>query len=202
MKIEYVDIKNIRFEDVREYIALLPDERREKTARYRFEADKLRSLTAGLLIRKVIGDSRIVYGEHEKPYAENSDVFFSVSHSGDIVAIAYDSAELGLDVEKIPDETRLKIADRFYHPNERAYVNSAVDKTKAFSEIWTRKEAFLKCTGEGISTDLTAFDTTSEPLSLRLYSTFIGDYSLSVCSQKEITGSGIYISESELKSLV
>ena len=202
MKIEYVVLnENLRFEELKEAVVLLPPERQAKIARYRFEKDKLLSLAAGLLIRREIGDSPIVFGEHDKPYAE-SGVYFSVSHSGRIAAIAVDDVEVGMDVEEIPDESRLKIADRFYHPNERAYVREAEDQCRAFCATWTRKEAVLKMTGEGISTDLTAFDTTSLPLSAQLYTSGLEDYCLSVCSADPLGEKLIDISKLELKELL
>jgi 4'-phosphopantetheinyl transferase len=202
MKIEYVVLdENLKIEDLKEAVALLPSERQAKIARYRFEKDKLLSLAAGLLIRRAIGESPITFGEHEKPYAE-SGVYFSVSHSDRVAAIAVDDVEVGLDVEEIPDESRLKIADRFYHPREREYVREAADQCRAFCEIWTRKEAVLKMTGEGISTDLAAFDTTALPLSAQLYSSGLGDYCLSVCSAEPLGEKRIDISELELKELL
>lgn len=202
MKIEYVVLdEELTFDEVSQYTALLPPERQEKIDRYRFEKDKLLSLAAGLLIRREGGESVIRFGEHGKPYAENG-IFFSVSHSGKIAAIAVDNTEIGLDVEAIPDESRLKIADRFYHPAEREYVRNADDPCLAFCEIWTRKEAVLKMTGEGISTDLTPFDTTSATLKDQLFTTAIEDCYLSVCSAKPIGDRKIDISELELKELL
>ena len=202
MKIEYIIIdQNQRFDDMREHLSLLPVERQERIARYRFEKDKLLSLFAGLLIRRAIGEDTILFGEHGKPYTENG-ICFSVSHSGAVAAIALDDTQIGMDVERIPDEDRLKIADRFFHPSERAYVNDADDPRRAFCEIWTRKEAYLKMTGEGISSDLTAFDTTAFPLCERLCTTAIGEYCLSVCSAEPIREQQIYISELELKDLL
>lgn len=202
MKIEYVVLdENLKLEEFKESIAFLPPERQNKIARYRFEKDKLLSLAAGLLIRRAIGESPIIFGEHDKPYAE-SDVFFSVSHSGRVAAIATDDAEVGLDIEQLPDESRLKIADRFYHPRERKYVNGSQDPCRAFCEIWTRKEAVLKMTGEGISTDLTAFDTTVLPLSAQLYTSALDGYCLSVCSAEPIGDKSIDISILELKDLL
>ena len=202
MKIEYVVLdENLRIDELKEYVALLPPERQEKIARYRFEKDKLLSLAAGLLIRRAIGESPITFDDHDKPYAQ-SGVFFSVSHSGSVAAIAVDDIEVGLDVEQIPDENRLKIADRFYHPRERAYVKEAQDQCRAFCEIWTRKEAVLKMTGEGISTDLTAFDTTALPLSAQLYTSDLDDYCISVCSVEPLGEKMINISRLELKGLI
>ncbi|MBQ9680634.1 MAG: 4'-phosphopantetheinyl transferase superfamily protein [Ruminococcus sp.] len=203
MKIEYIVLdENLKMRDLAGYEKLLPNDRQEKIARYRFEKDQLRSLIAGLLIRRAIGDSEIIFGAHEKPYAKDSGICFSVSHSGDIVAIAVDENEVGLDVEEIPEENRLKIADRFYHPAERAYVHGAQDKARAFCRIWTRKEAVLKMTGEGISTDLTAFDTTAEPLSGQIVTVDLDNYCLSVCSEKAISSMDVYISKIELKELL
>ena len=202
MKIEYVILDDkLRVDDMSEYLALLPQERQEKIARYRFDQDKMLSLTAGLLIRRARGESFITLGEHGKPYAENG-IFFSVSHSGSIAAIAVDDVEIGMDAEKLPDESRLKIANRFYHPAEREYVKQAEDRRRAFCEIWTRKEAYLKMTGEGISTDLTAFDTTCAPLSGQLYTISVDAYCLSVCSAEPIGDKKIYLSELELKELL
>ncbi len=197
MKIQYVNLDNISFEELKGCLPLLPTERQEKVARYRFEVDRLRSLIAGLLIRRVTGGAPICYGDHGKPLCDG--VNFSVSHSGQIVAIAVGDCAVGLDVEQIPSQDRLKIADRFYHPNERTYVQNASDQPLAFCEIWTRKEAVLKMTGEGISSDLTAFDTTAAPLCTQLFTTRIGDCCLSLCTEKPIGRYEIDISEIELK---
>lgn len=203
MKIEYVILdENLTFDKVSRYASLLPEYRREKIERYRFEKDKLRSLIAGLLIRRTIGEQPLVFGEHEKPYARDNSLYFSVSHSGDIVAIAVDDREIGMDVEGLPAEDRLKIADRFYHPREREYVHGAEDEMRAFCRIWTRKEAYLKMTGEGISADLTAFDTTSSPLKESLYTIDLDGYCLSVCCEDGIENRHIDISLLELKELL
>lgn len=199
MKIAYVTTGGLTFGMLTEYLPLLPPERQEKIMRYRFEEDKLRSLLAGLLIRRVTGGAPLRCGEHGKPLCDG--VNFSVSHSGELVAIAVGDCAVGLDVEQIPPEDRLKIADRFYHPAERAYVRGADDPPVAFCEIWTRKEAVLKMTGEGIATDLTAFDTTAEPLSGQLFTTRIGDYCLSLCAEMPLKDNDIQISKLELKEL-
>ena len=203
MEIKYLVLDDtITYEDMRQYERLLPEYRRGKIARYRFESDKIRSIVAGLLIRCAVGDKSLRFGKHEKPYVADNSLFFSVSHSGDIVAIAIDSVEVGMDVEKLPEPDRLKIADRFYHVNERAYVNDADDECRAFCRIWTRKEAYLKCTGEGISTDLTAFDTTSLPLSGRIITHDLEGYCLSACSEKPLNRDDVDISILELKELL
>ncbi len=200
MKITYTTIDDISFEEIKEHLSFLPAERQEKIRRFRFEKDKLLSFAAGMLILSETGDSPLTYGEHGKPYC--CGVHFSVSHSGTIAAIAVDAYEVGVDTEVIPSEDRLKIAERFYHPAECAYVRGADDQPLAFCEIWTRKEAYLKMTGEGISADLTAFDSASPPLSRQLYTLRLGSYCLSVCSAKQIDADKIQIANKELKSLL
>ena len=203
INVAYINIgSELTYDQLREYENLLPDYRREKIARYRFDSDKLRSLVAGLLIRWAIGDREIIFGERDKPYLADGSLYFSVSHSGDIVAIATDERELGVDVEVIPSTDRLKIADRFYHPTERDYVHSSDDPERAFCRVWTRKESYLKCTGEGISTDLTAFDTLSEPLNGRIVTLDLNGYCISVCSSRPITEDDAYFSKLELKEIV
>lgn len=202
MRIKYIDLKSVVYADVEEYAELLPKERQEKIARLRFDKDKLLSLIAGLMIRAEIGDTHIVLNEHGKPYAQGSDKYFSVSHSGTVVAIAVDTDEVGADVEALPEKCRQKLAERFFHPNELSLVIGSDDKARAFTTIWTRKEAYLKQLGIGISTDLQGFDTTSEELSKRLFSFDMEGYVLSVCAEKEIDANDIYISNIELKDIL
>ena len=155
VKTEYVMLNGVKYADVSGYARDLPPKRREKIERLRFEKDKLLSLTAGMLIRNRIGNTPLSENEHGKPYADGGQ-FFSVSHSGECVVIAVDDREIGIDVERLPDRDYLQIAERFYHPNELAYVRRAEDSARAFTYVWTRKEAYLKQIGIGIATDLGA----------------------------------------------
>lgn len=202
MYIKYVLLGDTKYADVCQYAAVLPTERQEKIERLRFEKDKLLSLAAGLLIRREIGDVPMRMNEHGKPYAVDSGTYFSVSHSGDCVVIAVDDREIGVDVEKLPDKDYMKIAERFYHPGELRYVQNAENPARAFTRIWTRKEAYLKQIGIGIATDLRAFDTTSGELSKRIVSYDLDGYVISVCAEYQLEQNRKYISELELKSIV
>lgn len=202
MHIIYTLLDTIEYADVARYAALLPPQRREKIARYRFDSDKLLSLAAGLLIRREVGDAELSLNEHGKPYLPGSEVHFSVSHSGKCAAIAVDSAEAGLDVEKLPDRDYMKLARRFYHPNELGYVEASDDPARTFTRIWTRKEAYLKQIGTGIATDLATFDTTSGEPAERIVSYDIDGYVISVCTESKILSENIDISCIELKSLL
>lgn len=79
---------------------------------------------------------------------------FSLSHSGALVLIAVAGTPVGADVEELPAaHTVDQIAPRL-HPREReeiAALTEPEDRRLAFARCWTRKEAFLKGTGEGLS---------------------------------------------------
>jgi len=201
MKIRYVLLDGIAYAQVKDHARLLPRERQEKIERLRFDRDKLLSLTAGLLIRDAAGGAPLKTTDRGKPYAVGSDKHFSVSHSGDCAAIAVDDSEIGVDVERLPQKDHTKLAERFFHPNERAYVMQSKDQARAFARIWTRKEAYLKQIGIGVATDLSAFDTMSGALNDRIASFDIGEYVLSVCAENPITKTAD-ISLKELKDLL
>ena len=201
LKVGYIMLDTLEYGSVASCAALLPPARRAKIARYRFDSDKLLSLIAGLMIRRVTGGAPLTVNEHGKPYAEGG-VYISVSHSGRCVAIAVDDSEVGLDVEKWPDRDHNKLARRFYHPNELSYVKQAEDSRRAFTRVWTRKEAYLKQLGVGVSTDLRAFDTLSGELNDRIVSFDLDGYALSVCAAGTLEEQDINISELELKDLI
>jgi 4'-phosphopantetheinyl transferase len=98
---------------------------------------------------------RFSYGSFGKPALTNSSIHFNVSHSRDLFVCAVDrESEVGVDVEYIEDvgeidsisaqsftvHERLQLAR--CHPNNRLVV---------FFQLWTRKEAFLKATGHGLT---------------------------------------------------
>ena len=198
MKIEYVKLDGIEYRDLARYAELLPPERRDKIARLRYDSDKLLSLAAGLLIRMAAGDRPILLNEYGKPYVEGGDVFFSVSHSGRCAAIAVESAEVGLDVEKLPERDVTKIAQRCFHPDELEALTDARD----FARIWTRKEAYIKLRGTGLSDELREINTLSPELSARMVTCDLDGYALTVCSYRNITENDIDISELELKDII
>ena len=98
---------------------------------------------------------------------------FNASHSGDIllIAITLDRA-VGIDVERIRSNLAvLEIAERFFSPLERGALAALPDALRidAFFDCWTRKEAYIKARGKGLSLPLNGFDVAfvpSEPAKL------------------------------------
>lgn len=99
-------------------------------------------------------DTEIKRGKNGKPFfSKSNEMFFNISHTDGITAIAFSNQEIGIDVEKA-DYFNEKIIDRFYSNDEKNEIlNSGEDKDfqKLKSvEIWTRKEAEIKKQGKSI----------------------------------------------------
>lgn len=105
-----------------------------------------------------LGAENISYLPNGKPVAEN--LFVSISHSSGRCAVCVSEREIGIDIEKITDRDFEKIVRKTFGEKEREYYFK--NKTpQAFYEIWTRKEAYSKISGEGIRDVMRGTDTFS-----------------------------------------
>lgn len=177
-------------------LGLLPPESRNK-ALSRKGAALLTAL--GELVRVRMMDAagvgyEVAYGKNGKPYAPGADgVAFSISHSGCAAAGALltGGGEVGVDIERVDrgnDLRHKRIAARFYTDAERAYIDASDDRELSFYTVWTRKESYLKYTGDGITHPLTEVDTVRLPDGVSVVSRVIkaagGEYALSVAARK------------------
>lgn len=149
-------------------LAVVSAERREKTMRYAFRADRNLSLGAELLLHKALRDFGLKdfvpsfrTGEHGKPYLVGEGMpFFSLSHAGSWVLCAVSSDECGCDIEKIRD-IDLSIARRFFCLGETLTIEQEtgeVQKADMFFRFWTLKESYMKATALGMSLPFDAFE--------------------------------------------
>jgi phosphopantetheinyl transferase (holo-ACP synthase) len=128
----------------------------------------LRDYVAGLRPPVTVRDAdiRFAYNAHGKPYfaaPSLSPICFSISHSGQYWAVLFHDAPVGLDIEDVSkngrrtayDKTRFRrIAARFFAPPERDLLLDSEDEQEVktrFFQIWTRKEAYMKYTGNGFA---------------------------------------------------
>lgn len=94
------------------------------------------------------------YGDKGKPYFENIPLFFSLSHSGEYVLCVVSRQEVGADIQKIQSADVMKLAKRFFsEPECRALERCESDREQQglFFGMWSRKEAYGKLTGEGVT---------------------------------------------------
>ncbi len=138
------------------YINSLPEYRIEKIKRLKKTKDKLLSLCAGLLVKNFVGDD-IKVGEYGKPYSESGKCF-NLSHSGDYVIIALSDFEIGCDIEFEKELDFERTGKIVFHENELKKLSEADDKKEYFYELWTRKEAFIKCIGKGFGFKVSSVD--------------------------------------------
>ena len=144
--------------------AVLSVDERERADRFRFDRDRGRFIAARAGLRQILGaclnsDPRELvfeYGSQGKPALAGSGSLlqFNLSHSGDMAVYALaDGREIGIDIERLDAQRDNDgIANRFFTavesktlsmiPNERRHL--------AFTQLWVRKEAFLKAQGQGL----------------------------------------------------
>ena len=105
------------------------------------------------------------YGAQGKPIISDAPLHFNLSHSADMLLLALATHPLGADVEQIrPMTGQRTVAHDNFSPAEFAVWSAlpAAEQSPAFFNIWTRKEAYIKATGDGFRLPLAAFDVTHD----------------------------------------
>lgn len=151
----------ITSEELEAAIASLPQWRREKTLRFKFEQGRKECAFAYLLLcralREVYGiveQPRFVWGEHGKPMLESHpDIHFNLSHCKEAVACVVADRAVGLDVESI-GRGNDALMRHVLNDAEYEQVVQSADAKVEFTRYWTQKEAVVKLTGRGIDDDL------------------------------------------------
>jgi 4'-phosphopantetheinyl transferase len=167
------DLENIR-EDESRWLELLSSDEKERAGRFHFPADRQRYAASRAVLRMILAgyldsparDVAFTYSKKEKPSLSPahaaSRITFNLSHSGGVSLYAVArQRELGIDIEKLGRNSDLQgIARRFFSTCEQQQLAelSGEEKVQAFFRCWTRKEAYIKATGDGLSVSLTEFD--------------------------------------------
>jgi 4'-phosphopantetheinyl transferase len=159
--------------------SLLSSDECERALRFRFPLHQRRFSAIHGLLRIVLSAYLNTepetlcfrYSDKGKPALggmyETNSLRFNLSHSERIVLLAITSGrEIGVDVEYIsPDFELESTAQRFFSPAERENLQEipAALKRLAFFNCWSRKEAFIKAKGDGLSLPLDRFDVSLTP---------------------------------------
>lgn len=155
----------------------------QRAARFRFDKDRHRFAVSHIALRDILSHYlhiepekiNFTVGEYGKPAIKSDlNLDFNLSHSGDYALIAIARGhKIGIDVERFRPEMELeKIARRFFSEKENAELMSlkSGQQRAGFFNCWTRKEAYIKAHGLGLSLPLDSFDvslTPNEPTLLR-----------------------------------
>jgi 4'-phosphopantetheinyl transferase len=166
---------------VAQWLPILSPDERTRGSRFHRASDRHYFIAGRAILRQILGayldtDPKSVsfaYSEKSKPALgedhAGSDLTFNISHSGTIALLAFArSRQLGVDVEQIRrDFDTAPIAARFFSQveQEELAMLPADQRNDAFFFCWTRKEAYIKATGEGLSLPLRQFDVSLAPRS-------------------------------------
>ncbi|MDX3642281.1 4'-phosphopantetheinyl transferase family protein [Streptomyces sp. MB09-02B] len=87
------------------------------------------------------------------PTPARPPLHFSLSHSAGVALVGVAAAPVGVDVERLPRQESVTICGKALHPGEQRELagTPAQELTSRFGQIWTRKEAYLKGIGTGLS---------------------------------------------------
>ncbi len=163
-------ISGLSDEEYLRWYLLLDKSRKRRVDKFCFDDDKKRTVSGEMLVRCAVADmckvaqEDIVIKENDngKPYIENVDIEFNISHSCDVVVCAVSDRKVGIDVEKIR-AVKLSVAKRVCSEKELEYIFGRVPVESDFAlcddeeiltrffTLWTKKEAYAKCTGKGLS---------------------------------------------------
>ena len=153
---------------------VLSTDERERAARFHFERDRQCYCVTRAALRTLLGgylqanprELSFQYSDKGKPSLasryRDCNLAFNVSHSGDVALLGFTRRrQIGVDIEKIRDDfDTFAIARRFFSAREQEQLSSLPEDQQrhAFFRCWTRKEAFIKALGEGLSHPLDQFD--------------------------------------------
>lgn len=157
----------------------LSTDERTKADRFRFPKDRSQFIVSRGALRAILSrylniSSHILRFDYN-PYGKPSLIVtqggntlrFNLSHSQGMALIAITkNRDIGVDIEGInPNFSCLEIAEKFFSPLENSVLRSLPEhlQATAFFTCWTRKEAYIKAVGKGLSIPLNQFDVSLAP---------------------------------------
>lgn len=167
--------QDIRPDSVRLFSRTLSTDELQRASRFHFEKDRDRYIIAHASVRDIVSRYlqcapdylKFSANEYGKPFLPEQDVEFNLSHSSDFALIAVTRGRnVGIDIELVRENTELEnLANRFFSPREISELMALPSDQRAhgFFNCWTRKEAYIKAQGLGLSLPLDSFDVSLSP---------------------------------------
>lgn len=167
-------VRRPRLETAAELLDLseLSDAERRRTASFVRPTDGITYASAHVALRRLLGgylglparDVPFVREPcpgcakpHGRPAVAHPDppLHFSLAHSHGVAAVAVSRTVIGVDVERLPRDETVEVCAPALHPGEQEELTGlgTEERRAAFGRMWTRKEAFLKALGTGLSRD-------------------------------------------------
>ena len=182
LKIYHADVKKIDINAA----GPLSDYRMERIRRLKNEKKVKESVGAELLLNHaaklcfpgIALPLNIICSRYGKPEIAGAEFYFSLSHSEWHALCVISDGTVGADIQytaKFNDG----LTRRFFSGDERDYILSQADRDAAFTEIWCKKESFIKAAGTGLSTPLESFSVIGREDILH---TAVGDCHIAICA--------------------
>ncbi len=155
-------------------LLLLSDDERARAERFHFDIDRRRFIARRGQLRLLLSryldvlpaQIAFAYSAHGKSYLPNQALHFNLSDAKPLALYAFARVPIGIDIEHIYTMSDMDdVAALMFSQAENAVYRALPDEQKAegFFNCWTRKEAFIKAVGEGLSYPLADFDVTLKP---------------------------------------
>lgn len=172
VNIFYTNINDC-IKDYPRYRILLNKDELNKADRYYFEKDRICYTVARAKLKQLLSlytdlnPEKIVfkYNDYGKPYIDNN-IKFNISHSKDYIVYAFSCFDIGIDIEYMKENIKYKeLIHRYFSKLEiEEFLTVSEEKQKeAFFNGWSRKEAYIKAVGKGLSIPLNSFDVSLAP---------------------------------------
>lgn len=114
-----------------------------------------------------------------KPYIDNSNIFYNISHKNKMVGLIISDSEVGLDIEYVDTENikRKSTLKYFFTEKER----ESITNNEELLTLWTKKESYIKLNG-GMLRDAIGLDINNTNV---IYDTFkLDNYIITICKSK------------------
>jgi 4'-phosphopantetheinyl transferase len=187
---------------VDKFEVLLDADERMRAERCRFQEHRNQFIVARGALRTILGvyletqpaGLKFSYGRYGKPALieglDADEINFNLSHSGEFMLMAVTRGrEVGVDIELINQEfATSEVAERFFSRREILSLRRKPEQlqTEAFFNCWTRKEAYIKARGEGLTLLLDQFDVSLDPSGASLLDNRISPGEVSRWSLQEL----------------
>ncbi|PWS29200.1 hypothetical protein DHW03_05090 [Pedobacter yonginense] len=157
------------FNKISNYKAVLNDEEIAKSERYSHHHSKITYITSRYFARKILSQftnggipSEICFKSKKNKKPAVDGIEFNSSHSGNLLLFVINASEVGVDIELMNENFDFSpLFENCFNDIEISTINQSENKILTFYQLWTRKEALLKATGEGLVDDLSSIDCLS-----------------------------------------
>lgn len=154
--------------------AVLDDSEKAKANRFRFNIHRTSYVFIHAEMRRILSlylncpPAKILFQENEngKPsiLAPFTSLQFNLSHTEDAYALCiHPENQLGIDIERISKEPKIKIAKRFFTESEYNIILNADNQQDTFYFFWAAKEAVVKAEGIKLENTMNTFSLAFKP---------------------------------------